>query len=471
MMKSYDLKPTKENILATLKNDKIRRRTYLINLLKFLDNLDTNITISIDGAWGSGKTFFIKQVIYVLLNTNIFIDNEDIKINRKELEKVLGKEIVYDRTYLPVYYNAWKNDNSMDPLLSVIKEVINSYSSSTKFSGNADVKKGIKETIKDIVSAVEVNIPLPNKENPANPGYINISGENLSNVIDSLENFKKKNYLEQIEEQDILQEKINELFKTLCVEKGDRFVVFIDELDRCKPTFAINLLERIKHYFDNEKIIFVFSTNIIELQHTVKKYYGNNFDAENYLDKFFNYRFQLPSVNTEQYIDFIGEIMTTNYVSDQILFIIKHFKLSMRNINHYFQTYNVVSSLFERQTDVLNDYGSKFCSDCIIPILVYLYLFEKERYKNFLIGKEEQFFAQLMLAKKEDVYIKDFITFTNNHIGAESNELGTLKAIYNMIFSEENFNNFYTKVLSKKYIFIPGIKNKIESSMSCFIDV
>ena len=369
-MKSYDLKPTKENILATLKNDKICRRTYLINFLKFLDNIDTNATISIDGDWGSGKTFFIKQVIYILLSTNKFINHKEMGTNKEELESFLGKEIIYDRAYLPVYYNAWKNDNSMDPLLSVVKEVIASYSNSTKFSGNADVKKGIKETIKTIISAVDVHIPLTNNEDPTNKGSIDISGENLSNIIDSLENFKKKNYLEQIEEQDILQQKIIDLFNTLCVEKGDHFVVFIDELDRCKPTFAINLLERIKHYFDNEKITFVFSTNIIELQHTVKKYYGNNFDAENYLDKFFNYRLQLPSVNTKQYIDYIGEIMVPNYVSEQIIFIIQHFKLTMRNINHYFQTYNVVSSLFERQADILNDYGSKFCSDCIIPILV-----------------------------------------------------------------------------------------------------
>lgn len=70
------------------------------------------------------------------------------------------------------------------------------------------------------------------------------------------------------------------------IERADKVVIFIDELDRCKPTYAVKLLERIKHYFNNDKIIFVFSTNLEELQSSVKCVYGESFNAYRYLDRF-----------------------------------------------------------------------------------------------------------------------------------------------------------------------------------------
>ncbi len=359
----------------------------------------------------------------------------------------------------------------MDPLLSVIGEIIKSYSTTTKLTGNADIKNGLKKIAKDIISSFELHIPIHNSENPANPGSIDISGENLSNIIDSLEYFEKKNYLEQLEEDDILQEKINQLFDQICTEKGDRIIVFIDELDRCKPTFAINLLERIKHYFDNEKITFVFSTNIIELQNTVKNYYGNNFDAENYLDKFFNFRFQLPSIDINEYLQFLGATLNTSYESSQLLFVMEHFKLTMRNINHYLQTYDIVSGLFNTYNNVSSEFILQFCSDCILPILVYLFLFEKKRYKSFLMGNEETFFVNLMLLKTNDSYIKDFNFLTTSLSGSESREVGSLKAIYKMIFSQEKYDTFFAKAISTKYKIIPHLKNIIEACMSCLYDV
>ena len=72
-----------------------------------------------------------------------------------------------------------------------------------------------------------------------------------------------------------------------------RLVIFIDELDRCKPDYAIQLLERIKHYIISEQITFVFSVNIEQLQHTIKRFYGDDFDACSYLDRFFDFHVAL----------------------------------------------------------------------------------------------------------------------------------------------------------------------------------
>ena len=465
-MESYDLKPTTENILATLKNDKIRRREYIIRFIDFLDNLNQNASISLDGDWGSGKTFFIKQIAYILLQTNKFIrrvSNNDFELN--ELKSFLGEKAIQDRVLLPVYYNAWENDNNTDPVLTIIKEIIKAYSSSGKFEGDSNVKEGIKDIIKNLIASFSLEIPIQNSDNTSGSTILNISGENIANIVDSFDKFKKENLLKQIEEQDSIKNKINELLSTLCIEKGDRFVIFIDELDRCKPTFAVNLLERIKHYFDNEYVIFIFSTNIIELQNTVKKYYGDNFDSFTYLDKFFDYKFSLPSPDIKNYLNFIEEHLSSSYVDEHILYIIEHFNLSMRNINHFLSTYKIVSYSFNNSQGISDEPGLLFCQECIIPILVYLFLFDKAKYISFMQGNEDTFFAELINNKKKDKYAEDFLNLAKNKIGPEPKGIETLKVMYKKLFSKEKYYNFYD---NSKYQFPNWIKDKIEKSMSCF---
>ena len=62
----------------------------------------------------------------------------------------------------------------------------------------------------------------------------------------------------------------------------------IDELDRCKPTFTVNMLETIKHFYSNKKITVIVSTNNLELSNTIRKFYRNGFDGYGYLDKFYD---------------------------------------------------------------------------------------------------------------------------------------------------------------------------------------
>ena len=92
---------------------------------------------------------------------------------------------------------------------------------------------------------------------------------------------------------------INEFLDSLLPEKAYRLVIFIDELDRCQPLFAVKLLERIKHYFGNTNLTFVFSTNLAELQNTIRSLYGEQFSASRYLDKFFDVTLKLPPVEAK----------------------------------------------------------------------------------------------------------------------------------------------------------------------------
>jgi len=83
-----------------------------------------------------------------------------------------------------------------------------------------------------------------------------------------------------------------------CFTKKLPLFIVIDELDRCRPTFSISMLERIKHIFDVDGCVFIVSTNTDQLQKSIKAVYGDEFDSESYLSRFFDrtYRFKEPRI-------------------------------------------------------------------------------------------------------------------------------------------------------------------------------
>ena len=75
-MKSYDLKPTRENLLSTYRQDVIDRNGDIFMFIELLNMVEDSCSIALEGNWGSGKTFFVKQVKMVMDAHNDFIDPE-----------------------------------------------------------------------------------------------------------------------------------------------------------------------------------------------------------------------------------------------------------------------------------------------------------------------------------------------------------------------------------------------------------
>ena len=71
-MKSLELQPTFENLKNTYLEDSIGRNQEIYKFIELLDMLEDGTTICIDGKWGSGKTFFVKQTKMVLDAFNDF---------------------------------------------------------------------------------------------------------------------------------------------------------------------------------------------------------------------------------------------------------------------------------------------------------------------------------------------------------------------------------------------------------------
>ena len=69
----------------------------------------------------------------------------------------------------------------------------------------------------------------------------------------------------------------------------------IDELDRCRPSFSIEVLEKAKHFFNVENIIFVLGADKEQLGHSIKAIYGNDLNVNGYLRRFIDLDYVLPS--------------------------------------------------------------------------------------------------------------------------------------------------------------------------------
>ena len=132
-IKSKELEPTRENLLQTLEQDMLDRNKSVWQFARLCDDQTGKCSIAIDAKWGYGKTFFVRHVQLLLeaFNnfTNAVTEEERIAI-KKAFQRHIGtgeKEVMLE-PQVCVYYDAWKNDNDGDPILSLTYEILRSTS-------------------------------------------------------------------------------------------------------------------------------------------------------------------------------------------------------------------------------------------------------------------------------------------------------------------------------------------------------
>lgn len=377
-MTSFELQPTHENLMSTLAENLIGRNIDVYRFALLLDGINDACSIALDGKWGSGKSFFVMQSKMVIEAFNPFFgdaNSEDVATIKSHMEvfKPHDADILSFQPQVPVYYDAWSNDNDVDPVLSLVYEIIQSVRTEFSFKEGKDCLH-IAGAIAEFFSGKRVNLLLE-----------------LAKAEDPLASLKAQKNIHAL---------ITEFLKSLLAEQGNRLIVFIDELDRCKPSYAVQLLERIKHYFSNDLITFVFSVNLDELQHTIKRYYGNGFDACRYLDRFFDLHISLPPANLTQYYQKIG-LNNANYVYEEICkAVIKANNFQLREIAKYYRIAKVAA--YKPTHDNRYHFGFseekalQFCLLCVVPIMIGTRISSIEWYNAFIQGKDNSPLLKIM---------------------------------------------------------------------------
>jgi hypothetical protein len=232
---------------------------------KAISLIQSDIDISpmvIDGGWGTGKTEFCHKLIN-LMN---------------------GGE-----THHLIYVDAFKADHADEPLMTVLAEVI-------KVLPDDESKKSF---ITKAIPALRYGL-----KTIAKAGVSHLLRQDATDVVDNFDKEIQKAADKAIDSsvQSILKDhvKAEQNIKALQAALAEvaaqkPIVLFIDELDRCRPNFAVDMLEIIKHTFDVKGLSFVLITNTQQLKASINHCYGQTVNAQRYLDKFVKFTFTLPS--------------------------------------------------------------------------------------------------------------------------------------------------------------------------------
>lgn len=235
---------------------------------KVISLLTSDINISpmvIDGSWGTGKTEFCHKLIN-LMNKN--------------------------GSHHLIYIDAFKADHANEPLMTVLAEVIKVLPEGDKSNFLERALPALRFTLRTVGKATVSHV-LRQDSADILEGFKEEVQETANAAIDATVRALIKDHIKAEKNLKALQAALKEIAEIKPI------VLFVDELDRCRPDFAIDMLEIIKHTFDVTGVSFVLITNTHQLKASINHCYGLAVDAQRYLDKFLKFTITLPeTVNT-----------------------------------------------------------------------------------------------------------------------------------------------------------------------------
>lgn len=250
------------------KNDVLNRKESADTLTELIISASDPLVICIDAPWGQGKTTFLRMWEQHLKNSNI----------------------------PTIYFNAWENDFTDDALVSLIGEI---GSAIDDISKNGDQSKAHEclEKAKNIgVGLLKRSIPVAAKIATAGALDLDkITEQALASFAESIAKEQLEKYEKSKKALTTFRSALSDLAKSFSSEEERKPLVFIiDELDRCRPSFSIEVLEKAKHFFNVENIIFVLGADKEQLGHSIKAVYGNDLNVNGYLRRFIDLDYVLP---------------------------------------------------------------------------------------------------------------------------------------------------------------------------------
>ncbi|MCG3671953.1 KAP family P-loop NTPase fold protein [Aliarcobacter butzleri] len=373
--------------------DKLGREDIAKLYVKFINDLDGHHVIALDAPWGSGKSTLIDYMC----------------------EEFENKNDVF------VKYNAWENDYTEEPLISLMNDLFEKF----------EAKKYIgKDNCKNLVSNIVKATKLTTKGTLKGLSKIAIGEEATKNLSDAclaiagtVTEEIADNLFKDINESKKSRKKFKDELKNytnkILEEKSkDRLIIIIDELDRCRPTFAIELLENIKHLFDIENIVFLIAVDCKQLAESIKAVYGNGFDANTYLHRFFDFELHLKRDSIGTYFtERISEKLNTNFINTEEFAqdSVKTFNLSIRDINKIINETSIIDRLLKQSKEPV-----LLKKDICLILLIIKYK-NPELYKYLRESKGNLQDNNLIDKINQKTTIRLFMV---NHLGFRENAIG-----------------------------------------------
>lgn len=253
-------------------NCRLNRKPNAEILTQIVKNYADGFVLSVNGAWGTGKSTFVKMWAAYLKQQNI----------------------------KSIYFNAWENDFISDPMVALLGEL---------------QRLKTTETAKTLDSILDIGSKIAVKAIPAlTKGIVkHYCGEAVAEVAKDVLEVGAEIFKTEVAEYENKRNKLvafkKELSDFIEASVPNKPLVFIvDELDRCRPDYAVEILERIKHFFSIKGIVFVLSIDKVQLCNAIRGHYGSDLiDAEEYLRRFIDVEYLLPEPDVESYCKYLYE--------------------------------------------------------------------------------------------------------------------------------------------------------------------
>ncbi|WP_339015483.1 KAP family P-loop NTPase fold protein [Aeromonas popoffii] len=324
-----------------LAGDRLDRARYAEFLTNYLvaEGKQRNYVLNLNAEWGAGKTWFIKRW-YMELKAH----------------------------YPTVYIDAWQQDFSDDPLLTVISSIIEQLKAE---AGSPQLSPYLSTKLASLLKATApiVTKALFKKVSGINIDEVQevITADDAGKLVESLfQDTRKKTEAVQL-----LKHEIPQWVEAIIGKKKKQAPAFIliDELDRCRPSYAVEMLETIKHIFDIKGVVFVLATDTEQLQHAIKVIYGEGFDGKKYLERFYDSqrtlkqgsRYEMAKSRLDLYGDelwlpekfFLYPKMSKMQLAETIADISRVFELSLRDMHRLISHLVAIITNLKKSIDIV----------------------------------------------------------------------------------------------------------------------
>ena len=246
-------------------NDRLRRRSQVEGFCRMLLGVDGHAVVSLDGAWGSGKTAFARMCAAYLRS--------------EEAQEIRRARVVE--------FNAWRQGHTGSPLLDLVSAISSEVEDETKKALATAVAKLGAQLATHAVRAVTSGL--------VDLGALTIQeSEDMRTAWEEAEQ-GTTHFKEQLE--------------MAAAGSDGPLVVLVDELDRCQPTYALELLATARHLFDVDGVVVVLAINRTELVHSVQSIYGPHFSADRFLCRFADLHSQLLPPSEPELTPFFQQLL------------------------------------------------------------------------------------------------------------------------------------------------------------------
>ncbi|SOD39882.1 KAP family P-loop NTPase fold protein [Nitrosovibrio sp. Nv4] len=314
--------------------DIFKRKGFGEQLSNLIENTDGELVIALDAPWGEGKSTFVKMW-------------------RGHLKQK-------DNGIHTIYFDAFESDHQSSPFLALASEIYNLLEKKTE---KTRFEKKVGSALKTIgkvglQAGVRILTGVTLNETTLDAGTQQDIAASVSNATDKYISDK----LKLASKDKVIIKEFKEYLKDLPPKlsyNGKSIVFIIDELDRCKPPFALEIVEIVKHLFAVPNITFVLVMNRTQLEASVRNEYGTA-DASKYLQKFINLYLSLPKVQvsdertTKVYLrhcvkqmEMEGQTPNQNEWIAMFEELVDHYNLSLREIERCLTNFSFIRSGIE----------------------------------------------------------------------------------------------------------------------------